>query len=258
MRGYDPGTYGERWAEVYDRWYPPVPDDDPMIDRLAEVAGGGPALELGIGTGRVALPLARRGVEVHGVDSSEPMVAKLREKPGGDEIPVTIGDMAGVSVEGEFSLVFGVFNALCALQSQTAQVRCIDRWAEKLAPGGALLLELFVPDPAAEDRLPVAARWVHADEVALMATSHDPIRQQVDASFVVLRDGEIRLYPVPTRYVHVSELDLMARLAGLELRDRSGGWRREPFTADSTTHVSIYEQAHSADDSSAGTSSSTV
>jgi len=247
MDEYEPSTYGDHWAELYDEWVAVrLPGEAAhTVDFLAFMAGPGPALELPIGTGRrVALPLAARGLEVHGIDASEAMVAKLRAKPGGAEIPVTIGDFADVDVDGRFSLIYVVFNTFFALLTREDQVRCIRNVAEHLTDGGAFVLEAFVPDLTRFDGSQrVEATLVGVDEVRIEASRHDPVDQRVDATHIVLRDGDVRLYPVRLRYAWPSELDLMARLAGLRLRERSSGWKGEPFGADSPRHVSVYERA---------------
>lgn len=240
MSDYDEMTYGERIAQVYDEWYP-APDDQQIISMLAELAHGGRALELGIGTGRIALPLAAAGVEICGIDSSEAMVAKLRAKPGGGHIPVTIGDFADVGVEGPFSLVFVVFNTFFALTSQEDQVRCFQNVAKRLTKDGVFVIEAFVPDVTRFDKgQTVRAVKVEADHVRLDVSQHDPIRQQVVSQHILISAGGTSLYPVQLRYAWPAELDLMARLAGLRLRDRWGGWRRESFTRESGSHVSAY------------------
>ncbi len=243
MKGYETSTYGDRIAEVYDSWFAERPDPAPSVDFLSELAGPGPALELGIGTGRVALPLAARGVEVHGIDASEAMVERLREKPGGNAIRVTVGDMADVAVEGRFRLVFCVFNTFWSLLTQDEQARCFENVAARLVDGGAFVLEAFVPDRSRFDGgQRVAAKVVEADEVRLEVSLHDPVTQRVSTQNVVVDERGVRLYPVAVRYVWPSELDLMARLAGLRLRERFGGWRGEPFTGASAIHVSVYER----------------
>jgi SAM-dependent methyltransferase len=228
-------TYGARCAAVYDELFGAF--DPASVDLLAELAGAGPALELGIGTGLVALPLAARGVPVHGVDASPEMVEKLREKPGGEAIPVALGDFADVPVDGRFGLIFVVFNTLFALQTQRDQVRCFQNVAAHLAPGGAFVVEAFVPEKAIA---PLRVTAVEADRAGLKISRHDPVAQRLMSQHVVLRDGDIRLYPVEVRYAWPAELDLMAELAGLRLRDRWGGWRREPFGPESARHVSVY------------------
>ena len=248
MEGYRPETYGDRIADVYDAMMADLPDPTDSVDRLADLAGPGPALELGIGTGRVALPLAARGVQVHGVDASEAMVGRLRAKPGGEAIPVTLGDFAGVPAEGDYRLVYVVFNTFFALLTQDDQVRCFAGVARRLAPGGAFVLQGFVPDLGLyAGGQSVRATHLGLDQVRLDLARHDPVAQRVDFQHVVLSGGGIRLYPGAVRYAWPSELDLMARLAGLRLRERWGGWRREPYTgATSGLYVAIYEHAGAA------------
>ena len=243
MDSYRPETYGDRIADVYDEWQRGRFDTDACVEFLAERAGSGPVLELGVGTGRVALPLAARGLEVHGIDASQAMVDRLRAKPGGDAVRVTIGDFADVPADGSYTLVFVVFNTLFALLTQDDQVRCFARAAERLAGGGAFVIEAFVPDPkrlAARQELTVD--HLALDRVVLTATHRDPLGQRIDSQHMVLGPDGVRLYPVALRYAWPAELDLMARLAGLRLRERWAGWRRQPFSADSGTHVSVYER----------------
>ncbi len=244
MAGYDEATYGERIAETYDT-RPEIPTDtDDTVAFLAEVAGKGPVLELGIGTGRIALPLAGRGVLVSGIDASPAMVAKLRRKPGGSRIPVTQGNFADVAVEGRFSLVYVVFNTFFGLLSQEDQVRCFANVAARLEPTGVYVIEAFVPDLTLFDRgQRVNAIRIDDEEVIIDASRLELGNQTVRAQHIHVRDGGVKLYPVQLRYAWPSELDLMARLAGMRLRERWAGWRREPFTAGSGKHVSIYELA---------------
>ncbi|HEX8721920.1 MAG TPA: class I SAM-dependent methyltransferase [Pyrinomonadaceae bacterium] len=234
-------TYGARCADVYDQWF--GYSDERAVDVLAELAGGGRALELGIGTGLVALPLAARGVEVHGVDASAEMVARLRAKPGGDAIPVTLGDFADVPAEGEFRLVYVVYNTLFALQTQEEQVRCFQSVAARLAPGGSFVVEAFVPD-LAQLSAGQGVRLLHMtdDRVGIRVFQHDPVGQKLRSRHVVFREGGSQVFPVEVRYCWPSELDLMARLAGLRLRSRWGDWRRGEFDARSEKHVSVYER----------------
>jgi len=241
MEEYIASTYGDHLADVYDQWFAPA--EEAAIDRLAELAQGGRALELGIGTGRVALPLAARGIEVHGVDASEAMVSKLRGSSGGESILVTMGDFADVQVEGEFSLVFIVFNTFFALLTQEEQVRCFRNVAAHLRAGGTFLIEAFVPDmtrfTGGQDLRTYA---VTTEQVSLQASQHDPVRQRLKSQFIVLRNDEVKLYPVEIRYCWPSEMDLMAELAGLRLRHRWGGWTRGEFNAASEKHISVYER----------------
>ncbi|HEX8180405.1 MAG TPA: class I SAM-dependent methyltransferase [Pyrinomonadaceae bacterium] len=242
MDSYQPETYGESVAEVYDDWYADY--DEHIIPLLVELAEGRRALELGIGTGRIALPLAQAGVEVHGIDASPAMVERLRAKPGGENIPVSFGDFAEVNVAGEFGLVYVVFNTFFALLSQEAQVRCFQQVAARLASGGCFLIEAFVPDVTRfTGGQIVNALKVTTERVELEASRHDAVAQRTMSQRVVLTDGGLKLYPVQVRYAWPAELDLMARLAGLGLRARWAGWQREPFTAQSGRHVSVYERA---------------
>jgi SAM-dependent methyltransferase len=243
MDDYGPSTYGDRIADVYDAWFHPPSDPAAAVDFLAELAGSGPAIELAIGTGRIALPLAARGVEIRGIDASTAMVDKLREKPGGTDIPVTMGDFADVAVEGRFRLVFVVFNTLFALLTQEDQRRCLRNVADHLTDDGVFVVEAFVPDIARFDRgQRVDARQVELGRAFLEVSRHDAGNQRVSSQLVVLQETGFRMFPVELRYVWPSELDLMAELAGLKLRERWGGWNREPFTGE-LTHVSVYERA---------------
>jgi SAM-dependent methyltransferase len=239
MKDFTERTYGDRIAEVYDRWHG---GQDPLtVSTLLELARGGPVLELGIGTGRVALPLQEKGVRVSGLDASEAMIAKLRSKPGGASLPVTIGDFADVNIEGKFSLVCVLFNTFFALLTQSDQVRCFANVARHLEPEGVFLIEAFVPDLARfRGRQDVRAIRVEQDDVALDVALVDPAQQLITCQHVVLTPDGIRFYPVRMRYAWPSELDLMARLAGLRLTNRWGGWDRSAFTGESTSHVSVY------------------
>jgi SAM-dependent methyltransferase len=198
-------------------------------------------LELGIGTGRVALPLAARGVEVHGIDASESMVAKLRAKPGGADLPVTIGDFADVPVDGDFDLVYVVFNTFFAVLTQDEQVRCFANVARRLKPNGAFAIQAFVFDPTRfQHGQRVQATNVEEGAIAFDVALHDAVGQTVSVQKVVVGDGTVRTLPIRLRYVWPSELDLMARLAGLRLRERYEDFERRPFTAASASHVSVY------------------
>jgi SAM-dependent methyltransferase len=244
MEGYGPETYGDRWAGVYDTWVEERLGGDSAeaaVERLAELAAGGRVLELAVGTGRIAVPLAARGLEVQGVDASEAMVAKLRDRPGGAAIPVAIGDFAEVAVDGTFDLVFVAFNTFFALTSQERQIECFRNVAQHLTAGGVFAIEAFVPNIARFERgQTVRALRMTVDEVDVEASLHDPVTQTVQSQHIVIGRGGTRLQPVHLRYAWPSELDLMARLAGLEVRERWGGWDRSPFTASSEAHVSVY------------------
>jgi hypothetical protein len=246
MSTYGPATYGDCIADRYDEWYQGGPFDPAAAVRfLAAMAGRGPALELGIGTGRVALPLSAAGVPVHGIDASEAMVAKLRAKPGGPDIPITMGSFADFDLATRFPLVYIVFNTFWALLTKDEQVDCFRAAARHLTDDGVFVMEAFVPDTGRFDRgQRTQTNWVRVDAALLEATRHDPLRQRVDTSYVLLEDGEpVRTYPVHIRYVFVSELDLMARLAGLRLRERWADWGRERFDAGSVKHLSVWERA---------------
>lgn len=241
-----PESFGERMADVYDDWYGTRLADattGQSVAVLADLAAGGRVLELAVGTGRVALPLAARGLAVDGVDASPAMVAKLREKPGGEAIPVTIGDFADVPVEGAFDLVYLVFNTLFNLTRQEDQLRCFGNVARRLTPRGLFVLEAFVPDVVGLARQSVRTVHVAADETVLEAAAHDPVSQVVQYRYIVIGPEGVRLYPVAMRYAWPAELDLMACVAGLRLRYRWGGWDRSAFTASSAGHVSVYERA---------------
>lgn len=241
MEEYIAATYGEHLAEVYDQWFGDY--DSAAIDMLAELAQGGPALELGIGTGRIALPLAAKGVEVRGIDGAPAMVAKLRARPGGDAIAVTMGNFADVDVEGQFPLVFIVFNTFFALLTQEEQVRCFRNVAAHLTEGGTFVIEAFVPDVARfRGGQDVRAYTVTNERAQLQATRHDPVRQRLMTQNIAFTNQGVKLYPVEVRYAWPSELDLMAQLAGLRLRHRWSSWQREKFSSNSEKHISVYER----------------
>jgi SAM-dependent methyltransferase len=231
--------FGEDVAARYDDDPSPPGAVEAVVARLAELAGGGRALELGIGTGRIALPLAARGVPVAGIDLSPEMVARLRAKPGGAELPVTIGDFAHARVEGEFALAYLVFNTIMNLTSQDEQVACFANAAAHLAPGGRFVVEVGVPDLR---RLPPGDthRLFHYADGRIGIDEYDTVAQGLVSHHYDVRGG--RAFSVPFRYVWPAELDLMARLAGMRLHARHGGWRGEPFTAESMQHVSVYER----------------
>lgn len=239
MELYDIESYGENIAAVYDEWYAAY--DVRMIDGLSELARGGRALELGIGTGRIALPLQERGVEVHGIDASESMLAKLRSKSGGENIPVRIGDFAQVDVEGRFDLIYIVFNTFFALLTQEEQINCFRNVAAHLKDEGIFLLEVFVPDlKRFESGQTLRVVSLGEGLVRLEASIVDPALQQVTSHHIALGEAGTRFYPLKIRYAWPSELDLMARLAGLTLKERWGGWDRSAFRGESMTHISLY------------------
>jgi len=237
--------FGERVAARYDASSAEMFDPavvDPTVDFLAGLAGDGPALELGIGTGRIALPLHNRGVAVHGIDLSAAMVARLREKPGGENVPVTIGDFATTRIDHTFTLAYLVFNTINNLTTQDEQVECFVNVARHLRPGGRFVIEVGVPSL---QRLPpgetVRAFTVTPERLGF--DEYDVVHQGLVSHHYWISDGEFRQLSVPFRYVWPSELDLMARIAGMRLRERWSGWTREPFTAESRKHVSVWEKA---------------
>jgi SAM-dependent methyltransferase len=243
MERYGPSTYGDRWADIYDEWTDERigASTQATVDGLADLAAGGRVLELAIGTGRIALGLVARGIEVHGIDSSEAMVARLRDKPGGDAVPVTIGDFADVDADGSFDLVFVAFNTFFALTTQNDQVRCFHNVARRLTDDGVFVIEAFVPDLGRfNGGQTVRALRVTTGLVDLEASTHDAATQTVSSQHVVITQQGLRLQPVHLRYAWPSELDLMARLAGLTLRQRWSGWDRSAFTSSSGQHVSVY------------------
>lgn len=241
MKNYEPVlSFGEDVAAHYDDR--PRGDESAAVAFLADLAGAGPALELAIGTGRIGLPLAERGIRVDGVELSPAMVAQLRTKPGGEEIDVTLGDFADVPVDGSFRLIYVVFNTLFNLLTQDDQVRCFENMAAHLSDEGSFVVEAGRPDflYRSRDHQYVDTEAVAVDEARLDLARFDPVTQLLEESHVSLTSGGVRLNPIVTRYAWPSELDLMARIAGLRLTQRWAGWDREPFEADSGNVVSVY------------------
>jgi SAM-dependent methyltransferase len=236
--------FGEGVAERYDESSPEMFDPavvDSAVDFLAGLAGDGAALELGIGTGRIAIPLSRRGVRVHGIDLSPQMVAQLRAKPGAEGVGVTVGDFATATVEGRFSLAYLVFNTINNLTTQDGQVACFQNVAAHLEPGGCFVIEVGIPQlqrlPPGETVRPFTVTPTH-----LGFDEYDVANQGLISHHYSVVDGRFELMSVPFRYVWPAELDLMARLAGMTLEGRWSGWRREPYTSDSTRHVSVWRK----------------
>lgn len=243
MNDYTSSTYGDRIAGVYDEFYGPA-DVAGRVGVLAKLADSGRALELGVGTGTYALPLVARGVEVEGIDSSMAMVDELRAKDGGEAMPVTIGDFADVDVDGAFSLVFVVSNTFFMLTTQEDQIRCFQNVASHLDESGVFLVHAFVPDPSMFDQgQHLSADLPDLSSVRFNVSIHDAMNQVVDFRHVELTEQGVRMYPGRLRYVWPSEMDLMAQLAGLRLRERWADWSRSPFTSQSRSHVSVYERA---------------
>jgi SAM-dependent methyltransferase len=239
-------THFDEWiARHYDILWPELFDPafvEPTLDFLTELAGAGAALEFGIGTGRVALPLSRRGVPVHGIELSEPMLTQLQAQEGASDIGVTLGDFATTTVDGTFSLVYLLRNTITNLTSQDEQVECFRNAARHLQPGGAFVIENYVPElrriPPGETTHVFTATPTH------VGVDEYDVANQIEISrhwWVV--EGELKTFSSPHRYVWPAELDLMARLAGMALRQRWSGWQREPFTSDSRSHISVWEKA---------------
>ena len=246
MEGYKPKTYGELNAERYDAMYDDamVAETRDSVETLAELAGGGKVLELAIGTGRVALPLAARGLSVYGIEASEAMVARLREKPGGSTIPVEIGDMAEVRVEGTFDLVYLVFNTIFNLTTQDAQVRCFKNAARHLSARGVFVVETVVPDFSEYvDGQRMKGSWAKMDSARFEIAIHDRVAQTVAFQRIVISEDGTRMMPHFMRYAWPGELDLMAQVAGLERVQRWAWWDRSPFTSASKSHVTVYAHA---------------
>jgi SAM-dependent methyltransferase len=238
------GYFGESVAAGYDDPSDEMNSDAVVgasVDFLVERAGGGRALEFAIGTGRIAVPLARRGVRVSGIDLSRAMVARLRAKPGGDDIDVTIGDFATTRVEGSFAVVYLVYNTIGNLTTQEAQVACFRNAAAHLDPGGCFVIEVGIPDL---QRLPAGETFVvfDAGESHWGIDEYDIARQGLVSHHFDVVDGRYERVSMPFRYVWPAELDLMAQLAGMTLRERWGGWNGEPFTGDSRKHVSVWQK----------------
>jgi SAM-dependent methyltransferase len=241
VKDYEPAmSFGEEVAESYDDVL--KGDESETVAFLADLAGDGPVLELAVGTGRIALPLAARGLRVDGIDISPAMVARLHAKAGGDQISVTMGDFADVPAVGTYRLVFVVFNTLFNLLTQDDQVRCFENVAAHLTDDGSFVVEAFVPSflyRLRNDQY-VDAEAIAVDKVELDVGRHDPVRQLLDESHVSLSRDGVRVFPIVTRYAWPSELDLMARIAGLRLKDRWADWNRGPFNPLSERHVSVY------------------
>ncbi len=241
MSDHESSRYGEQIAEIYDELYSGF--DPACIDLLAELAGPGPALELGIGTGRIALPLHARGVDVQGIDASPAMVARLAAKPGGGEIDVLMSSFARFSTDRRYRLVYIVFNTFFGLPDQDEQVRCFECVAEHLTADGCFLIEAFVPDLGRfTDLQAVRLIDLSAETIRVDVAKLDPVAQWIESRHLLLGPAGMRSYPVKLRYAWPSELDLMARLAHLRLRARWSSWTKDPFDEASTKHISVYER----------------
>ena len=245
---YRPETYGDRVADVYDEFTDEFSGEGQQLDQcvefLARLAGDGPVLELGIGTGRVALPLRERGIDVHGIDASERMVKQLRAKPGGDSVPVNIGDMSQVAASADqYVLIFVVINTFFLLPTQEDQINCFANVADRLDAGGRFVLHCFVPDlELFSRRQRVGVTRNDVDRIVTDYSTVDPVAQLIKSHRVVISGGQVTTYPVFLRYCWPGELDLMARLAGMELEQRWADWTGAEFTSQSGMHASVYKK----------------
>jgi SAM-dependent methyltransferase len=242
MDDYDPREYGARWATQYDDWHAGMMDDEGAVAALSEFArlGGGPIVEFGVGTGRLAVPLARRGFAVVGVDLSPEMLDQLRAKPGADGVTTVVGDMTTVEVGHDFGLAFIAFSSLFVLPTQEDQIRFFRNAAAHLRPGGRFVLETAMIGSRHRQHLRVVK--IETDRLVLSAGEVDPVTSFYNGTWVVLEPGGTSFYPVRGRNVGHQEMDLMAQLAGLRLENRWGDWKEGPFTTESTLHVSIYRK----------------
>jgi SAM-dependent methyltransferase len=243
MEGFDPRTsFGYEVSKRYDAGL--RGDEEETVAFLARLADGRDALEFAVGTGRIALPLTRAGVRVDGIEQSQAMVDRMREKPGGNAVDVTIGDMSCVTTGRNYGLVYLVYNTIGNLITQDGQVQCFQNAARHLADDGAFVLECRIPAaPARPGHQYVDPEHIAADHVVLDVGRYDPLRQVLDLNHVQISAEGIILSPISLRLAQPPEFDLMARIAGLRLRDRWGGWNGEPYTAASWRHISVYERS---------------
>lgn len=243
VQDYGPTAYGEAFADVYDEWYERISDVAATVEAVRALAGDGTVLELGVGTGRLALPLADTGVPTWGIDASAPMLRLLRAKAGGDRIRVVLADMAApaLTADGRFAVVFCAYNTFFNLDTPDTQAACLAWVARALAPGGRLAIEAFVPTDADEaPGGPVTVRSIEPDRVVLSVAARDTSAQTITGQFVDISEAGIRLRPYRIRYLFPDQLDAAAATAGLGLVDRWSDWAGRPFTADSPNHVSVY------------------
>ena len=241
MRGYQPHSYGDGMADVYDDWYAHISDVNATVATLTQLAHGGRVLELGVGTGRLAAPLAATGVEVHGIDASDAMLRQIVDKSGGSLVHTVLGDMVTDLPVGPFALVFVAYNTLFNLPSEALQQACFHAVASRLAPGGYFAIEAFVPEPAHEPASSVDVRSLTTDRVVLSISTSDPSRQVAEGQYVdITESGGVRLRPWSIRWATVGQLDAMAGEADLSLAHRWADFDRSPFNSESPRHVSVY------------------
>jgi SAM-dependent methyltransferase len=243
MHGYDDATYGEAFADVYDEWYPHDDDTATAVAALAALAGEGRVLELAVGTGRLAVPLAATGLEVHGIDTSPAMLARLAAKPGGEAVKAVCGDMVVDLPAGPFALVFVADNSLFNLRSEERQVACFSEVAARLEPGGAFVVQAFVPDPTLMPANSVRVRTLAADRVVLSVSVTEPAAQRAEGQYIDIGEaGGVRLRPWSIRWATPAQLDAMAAAAGLALGERWAAFDRSAFQPDSQGHVSVFRR----------------
>ncbi|MEO6988761.1 MAG: class I SAM-dependent methyltransferase [Aquihabitans sp.] len=244
MEGYDETTYGERFADVYDDWYGSITDTEACVEAVARLADGGPVLELGVGTGRLAIPLAQRGIQVTGVDASPAMLAALSDKPGGDAVEAVLGDMTDPPVgDRRFAVVFVAYNTLFNLVTVDGQRTCLANAARRLQPGGCVAIEAFVPDVSDAATDSVVPKRVSADQVVLSVSQQDPVRQEIIGQYIDISETGIRLRPWHIRWSTPEQLDVLAAEAGLHLSQRWASWSGDDFDDTSTSHISVYRIA---------------
>lgn len=241
MRGYHDASYGDAFADVYDDWYADISDVDATVRTLVTLAGDGPVLELGVGTGRLAIPLAAAGVDVHGLDSSEAMLAQMAAKPGGDAVHAHLGEMVGGLPDGPFGLAFVAYNTFFNLLTEAEQRACFAAVTERLREGGVFVIEAFVPGATHDPAAAVTVKSVTVDRVVLSVSTSDPTAQRAEGQYVDITEaGGVRLRPWSIRWVTPAQLDEMAAAAGLHLLHRWEDFTTAPFDADSPRHVSVF------------------
>lgn len=240
MATFDPRLYGARWADEYDEWHKGLMDDEGAVAALAEMAAGEPVLEFGVGTGRLAVPLAARGVDVTGVDISPDMLAKLTAKT--DAVTVVEADMTTVSLDREFAVAFIAFNSIFVLETQEEQVALFRNAAKHLRPGGRFVLETVVVTAPSADQGKLSVVKVEADQVTLAGGRNDPVTGNYNGMWMVVGSAGTKIYPLGGRSCTHHEMDLMAQLAGLEREDRWADWKRTPFGPKAELHISVYRK----------------
>ncbi|MDO8389385.1 MAG: class I SAM-dependent methyltransferase [Actinomycetota bacterium] len=245
MRGYHDASYGDGFADVYDEWYHDISDVEATTATLAAIVGTGPVLELGVGTGRLAIPLAATGLAVHGLDTSARMLEQLAAKPGGAQVHAHLGDMVNDMPAGPFGLVFVAYNTFFSLLTPERQAACFAATAQRLVADGAFVIEAFVPDPHHDPGSGVSVRSVTADRVVLSVSTFDADAQRAEGQYVDITEaGGVRLRPWAVRWATPAQLDAMAGAAGLTLAERWESFDRTMFGPDSPRHVSVYRFAN--------------